>query len=129
MCTLPTKRFPFLQAPGQIFPSHFFVNIHLEIKIGRFNIVVFNLFCSIAPLQQWFPNLSSRYPNQGIDYVLLPSIKISRFRWKIYFAAIAHNTEQQWGFGFVLSPKESYITPSLGTTALQEICLKIAPHL
>jgi len=31
---------------------------------------------------------------------------------------IAHNTEQQCGFGFALPPEESHITPSLETTAL-----------
>ena len=30
---------------------------------------------------------------------------------KIYFALIAHNTEQQCGFGFALRPEESHITP------------------
>jgi len=34
-----------------------------------------------------------------------------------YFAVIAHNKEQ-YGFASVLPPKESHITPGLGTTVL-----------
>jgi len=30
---------------------------------------------------------------------------------KIYFAVIARNTEQQYGFGSALPPKESHVTP------------------
>jgi len=37
---------------------------------------------------------------------------------KIFFAVIAHNTEQQSGFGSALPLEESHITPSLGTTAV-----------
>jgi len=39
---------------------------------------------------------------------------------------IAHNTEQQCGFGFALPPEESHITPggnlppALGTTVVEE---------
>ena len=44
---------------------------------------------------------SSRYPNQGGEYFLLPR----------YFAVLAHNIEQHCGFGSTLFPEESHITP------------------
>jgi len=41
-----------------------------------------------------------------------------------YFAVIAHNTEQHCGFAlplwFRVTPEESHITPSLGTTAVMD---------
>jgi len=50
-----------------------------------------------------------------------PQYKFSHFISKISFAVIAHNTEQQCGFGFALPPKNRIlprvvIYPSLGTT-------------
>jgi len=50
-------------------------------------------------------------PNQGIDCLITLNKHFSHFRSKISFAVIAHNTEQQSGFGFVSSPEELHITP------------------
>jgi len=37
-----------------------------------------------------------------------------------YFAVIAQITKQHFRFGSVLPPKESHITPRLGTTAVDD---------
>ena len=55
---------------------------------------------------------SSRYPNQGSDYVLLPSI------FCLVKKATSYNTEQHCGFRSSLPPEESHSTPSFGTTGL-----------
>ena len=43
--------------------------------------------------------------------IKLNKLNFSHFIPKISFAVIAHNTEQQCGFGFALPPEESHITP------------------
>jgi len=55
---------------------------------------------------------SNRYPNQGSDYILLPTNKnFSHFLSKMSFPMIAHTTEQHRGFGSALPPEEPHITP------------------
>jgi len=45
-----------------------------------------------------------------MSYITLTK-KFLHFLSKISFAAISRNTEQQYGFGSALPPKESHITP------------------
>jgi len=57
---------------------------------------------------------SNRYPNQGSDYVLLPTNKkFSHFMWKISFAVIAHNTKQKCGL-VLRYPSKNRIFPPGG---------------
>jgi len=45
-----------------------------------------------------------------MSYITLKKFFL-HFLSKIYFAVIARNTEQQYGFGSALPPKESHVTP------------------
>ena len=74
---------------------------------------------------QWFPNLFEPLPKSSYRLCLITLNKFFSHLWsKICFADVAHNTEQQCGFGFALPPAKSHITlggqftTSLGTTAL-----------
>jgi len=66
-----------------------------------------------------FPKLVRTVTQVKAAIVLLSTNKkFFHFMSKIFFAVIAHNTEQQSGFGSALPLEESHITPSLGTTAV-----------
>jgi len=76
------------------------------LSVGNLSLSIATLYISVSQ------TCSNRYPNQGSDSVLLPSIKIfSYFRSKISSAVITHNTEQHCGFGSALPIVESHITP------------------
>jgi len=56
-------------------------------------------------LDQCFPNLSSRYPNQCIGYVLLPSIKIFRISCRKFLCSDRSSYRTTMWFRFCLTPR------------------------
>jgi len=66
---------------------------------------------NVHALQQWFPNIFEPLPKVAVMSCITLTKNFLHFLSKISLAVIARNTEQQYGFGSALPPKESHITP------------------